>query len=357
MPTTPGVLAPAASPATGEEFAPLLRQVKEQGLLERRTGWYAAVIAVNALVLAALCLGVLAAGGSWWVLALAPPLAVFSARTGFIGHDSGHSQIASSRRVNRLLGLIHGNLMLGMSSAWWNDKHNRHHANPNHVDKDPDVGAGVMVWTQAQAEGREGLSDWLSRNQARLFFPLLLLEGIALKVSSIQMVMSGKGWDRRGRARALEAALLACHFAGYTALLAAAMPLGRAVAFVAIHQALFGLHLGCVFAPNHKGMEMPDPDGERWGHLRRQVLTSRNVHGGRLTDWFMGGLNYQIEHHLFPSMPRPNLGRAQGLVRRHCGQAGISYAETGLVDSLRQAVRYIHAVGAPLREQRRGRRR
>ncbi|UCM91576.1 fatty acid desaturase family protein [Streptomyces marincola] len=333
-----------------DEFAPLLRQVKGRELLARRTGWYAAGIAIDLTVFAALVAGVVLVGDSWWTILLAVPLALFSTRIAFFGHDAGHSQIAASRRVNRGLGLVLGNLLLGMSSAWWNDKHNRHHANPNHLDKDPDVGEGVMVWTQAQAAKRVGFARWLTRNQARLFFPLLLLEGIALKVASVQMVASDKGWDRQGRARFVEGLLLALHLIGYVALLATTMSLGKALLFAFVHQALFGLHLGSVFAPNHKGMEMPDPAGERWGHLRRQVLTSRNVRGGRVTDWMMGGLNYQIEHHLFPSMPRPHLRIVRPVVQQYCAETGVRYTETGLIDSYRQALTHMHEVGAPLRK-------
>ncbi|RBM16653.1 acyl-CoA desaturase [Streptomyces sp. PT12] len=333
-----------------DEFSPLLREIKGQSLLHRRFGWYTAGIALNSVVLAALVVGILLVGDSWWNLLLAVPLALFSTRTAFFGHDAGHSQIASTRRTNRLLGLWHGNLLLGMSSAWWNDKHNRHHANPNHVDKDPDVGEGVLVWTQMQAEKREGINRWLTRNQAWLFFPLLLLEGFALKVASFRMVFSREGWERQGRARATEITLLAVNLVAYITLLAVAMSPGKAVLFALIHHMLFGLHLGCVFAPNHKGMEMPDPDAEqRWGHLRRQVLTSRNVRGGLVTDWMMGGLNYQIEHHLFPNMPRPNLRLARPTVQRYCQENGLSYAETGLIDSYRQALRHMHDVGEPLR--------
>ncbi|GAA2403001.1 acyl-CoA desaturase [Streptomyces glaucosporus] len=356
MPRTTRPAAPDRSPGPpvgaaegGSEFAPLLRQVREQGLLERRTGWYATGIAVNALALAAVAAGTVLLGHSWWVLALALPFSVLWARTAFIGHDAGHAQIAASRRVNRAIGLVHGNLLLGMSRMWWNDKHNRHHANPNHVDKDPDVGVGVLVWTQRQAAGREGVARWLTRHQARLFLPLLLLEGVALKAASVRMLWAGEGERRRGRERALEGALILAHLTGYTALLLSAMPAGRALAFAAVHHALFGLHLGCSFAPNHKGMEMPDPDGEPWGHLRRQVLTSRNVRGGAVVDWLLGGLNHQIEHHLFPSMPRPHLRLARPLVRRHCRALGVPYTETGLWDSYAQALRHMHEVGAPLR--------
>ncbi|MEV5610120.1 acyl-CoA desaturase [Streptomyces sp. NPDC052225] len=331
-------------PEAGSEFTPLLRAVKGQGLLGRRTGWYVRTIVVHGLCLAGVVTGMALIGGSWWVLALAPVLAVLCARTAFIGHDAGHAQITANRSVSRLIGLIHGNLLLGMSCAWWNDKHSRHHANPNHIEKDPDVAADVLVFTSEQAATRVGFRGWLTRHQAWLFFPLTLLEGLALKVYGFQDLRR-----QSGRERLVEGAFLVAHVAGYVALLLLTMPLSHALVFAALHQALFGLHLGMAFAPNHKGMEMPDPDGDKWGHLRRQVLTSRNIKGGVLTDWFLGGLNYQIEHHLFPSMPRPHLRLAQSLVKAHCRDLGIPFVETGLVDSYRQALRHMYEVGEPLR--------
>ncbi|MFD7530061.1 fatty acid desaturase family protein [Streptomyces sp. NPDC059849] len=331
-------------PAQGSDFAPLLRAVKGQGLLERRTGWYAAGIAVNLIALGAVITGMVLLGNTWWTLLLALPLAVFWSRTAFVGHDAGHAQIAGDRRVGRAIGLVHANLLLGMNEAWWNDKHVRHHANPNHIDKDPDVGVGALVWTQKQAAQREGFARWLTRNQARLFFPMLLLEGIALKISGFQYLRRQPAGER-----ALAALLLVAHLGLYATLLLTVLSPGKAVVFALVHHALFGLHLGMAFAPNHKGMEMPDPDGDRWGHLQRQVLTSRNVRGGILTDWFLGGLNYQIEHHLFPSMPRPHLRLAQPMVRAHCESLGMPYAETGLIESYRQALQHMHEVGEPLR--------
>jgi fatty acid desaturase len=336
---------PDGPPGAGSEFAPLLRQIKEAGLLRRRTGYYALMIGGNLLAFAAVWVAVALVGGSgsWWVLALAVPAAVLSARTAFVGHDAGHRQIAASRGANRALALFHGNLLLGMGASWWTDKHNRHHANPNHIGKDPDVEVGALVWTRAQAVERQGFARFLTKYQAWLFFPMLLLEGLALKVSSLQDL-------RRlpARQRAIEGGLLVAHLAGYAALLLTTLPLGQAIAFAALHHALFGVHLGCSFAPNHKGMAMPE-EGARWGHLRRQVLTSRNVRGNPCTDFLLGGLNYQVEHHLVPSMARPNLRRAQPLVREHCRRLGVLYTETGLFDSYAQALAHMNSVGAPLR--------
>ncbi|MFC4960392.1 fatty acid desaturase family protein [Streptomyces mauvecolor] len=348
MPQPATGLGAPAEPRAGSEFAPLLKTVKGQGLLDRRTGWYATRIAVNLLALAATVTGMVLTGDTWWNLLLAVPLSVFWARSAFFGHDAGHAQITRGKGAGRLIGLFHSDLLLGMSYAWWNDKHNRHHANPNHIDKDPDVGVGALVWTQRQAEQREGFARWLTRNQARLFFPMLLLEGIALKVYGFQDLKR-----QPPRERAVEAPLLIAHLVGYATLLLSVMSPGKALVFALMHHALFGLHLGMTFAPNHKGMEMPDPNDpgdSGWGHLRRQVLTSRNVRGGFLTDWFLGGLNYQIEHHLFPNMPRPHLRLAQPMVRAHCAALGVPYAETSLTDSYRQALEHMHEVGAPLRK-------
>lgn len=333
------------SPTRGSDFSPLLREIKSAGLLERRTAAYAMAIGINVALMGITWAGIAVIGASWWVLLLAIPLGIFTTRAAFFGHDAGHQQIACSRKLHDWIGMLHGNLLLGMSYAWWNDKHNRHHANPNHTDKDPDVGEGILVWTMEQAEGREGLFGWLTRNQARIFFPLLTLEGFNLKVSSIRFLLE------RRRTERTELGLMAAHLGLYFGALFVIMSPGQAVLFALIHHMVFGLHLGSVFAPNHKGMEMPDDD-TNWGHLDKQVLTSRNVNGGVVTDWMMGGLNYQIEHHLFPSMPRANLRFAQPIVRSYCESIEMPYISTTLIDSYRMGLTHMHEVGAELRNER-----
>jgi fatty acid desaturase len=233
--------------------------------------------------------------------------------------------------------VIAGNLAIGMSYGYWMDKHTKHHANPNHDDLDPDVGPGVLVWTPEAARGK----GFLTRYQAYFFFPLLTLLGLSLKRDSVHALLNGTVKRRR-----LEATLLGAHVAGYLGALFLVLTPLQAVAFLVVHQALFGVYLGLTFAPNHKGM--PHPDGTE-DYLRKQVLTSRNVRGGRLVDVALGGLNYQIEHHLFPAMPSPNLRQAQPIVQRYCAEIGVPYEATGLIDSYAQALRHLHTVGAALR--------
>ncbi len=132
-------------------------------------------------------------------------------------------------------------------------------------------------------------------------------------------------------------------------MLLAVLPIGKAAAFAAVQLGVFGLLLGASFAPNHKGMPIVPAD-TRIDFLQRQVLMSRNVHGGPVTDVAMGGLNYQIEHHLFPNMPRPNLRRAQPLVREFCHRKQVTYTETSLISSYGIVIRYLNSVGRPDRD-------
>jgi fatty acid desaturase len=325
------------------EYTQLSRQIKQAGLLDRQRGWYAAKIGLNLALLAAGGIAFFLLGESWWQLLTAAYLAVVATQIAFVGHDAGHRQIFRSRRANDLVGLVHANLLVGFSFGWWVPKHNAHHSNPNDEDLDPDIGIAVLAFTAAQARGKRGLARVIARSQAFLFFPLLLLEAAHLHVASVRSIIRG-----RGRANVAEGLLLLVHAAAYvTALLLVLTPL-QAVAFAVVQQGLFGLYLGCSFAPNHKGMPTLT-EADELDFLRRQVLTSRNVRGSRFVDFLLGGLNYQIEHHLFPNMPRPNLRHAQPLVREFCRQHNLPYTEATLFGSYAEALRHLHAVGAPLR--------
>jgi fatty acid desaturase len=329
--------------ARWSDYTKLSRQIKQAGLLDRRRGYYTAKLVLNLGLIVAGGVAFVALGDSWWQLLVAAYLAVVSTQVAFVGHDAGHRQIFRSRRANDLVGLVHANLLSGVSFDWWVAKHNRHHSNPNHEDLDPDIGIAALAFTARQATDKRGLVRVVARYQAFLFFPLLLLEAAHLHLASIKAILRG-----RGRANAIEALLLIVHVAGYVTVLLLVLSPPRAAAFVLVQQGLFGLYLGCSFAPNHKGMPTLT-EAEELDFLHRQVLTSRNVRGSRLVDFVLGGLNYQIEHHLFPNMPRPNLRHAQPLVRAFCQQHQIDYSEASLLGSYADALRHLHAVGAPLR--------
>jgi fatty acid desaturase len=337
--------APLTGP--GSDYARLSRSVRAAGLLRRRPGYYSVKIAVNLLLLAAGWAAFFLLGRSWWQLLVAVFLAVMFTQTGFIGHDAGHRQISGSKRTDDLIGRIHGNLLIGLSYGWWTSKHNRHHAHPNQFGRDPDIGGRAIALTRDQARARHGIGSWLAGYQAWLFFPMLLLEGFHLHAAGARSLLRRRGSTT---VKLVDGGLLAAHIIGYLAAVFLVLSPVQAVAFVLVQQGLFGVYLGCSFAPNHKGMPVLGEE-EKTDFLRRQVITSRNIRGGWLTDLALGGLNYQIEHHLFPSMPRPSLRHAREPVRAFCAQHGIAYRDSGFFASYAQVLRHLHAVGGSLRPE------
>jgi fatty acid desaturase len=329
----------------GSDFAPLRRQIAAARLLDRRYGHYAIRIVVTLAAYVGAWWVAALLGDSWLQLIVAGVLGVVFTQIGFLGHDGGHQQVMRSRRGNDVIGIVAADLLIGLSYGWWLDKHNRHHAKPNHEGHDPDIGDGVLAFTTGQVAARTGaVGRFIIRYQAWLFFPLLTLEGLNLHVASVRQLLTGKC----RRYRRLELALFGAHSVGYLAAVFLLMPPALGIAFIGVHQAAFGLYMGCSFAPNHKGMPT-FCEGEQLDFLRRQVLTSRNVRGGWLTDFALGGLNYQVEHHLFPNMPRPSLRRAQSIVRDYCREHHVPYTEVSLIASYRAALAHLHQLGEPLR--------
>lgn len=323
------------------DYRELVDHVRGLGLLDKRTRYYAFKISVTVAAYGCGWAGFVAVGNSWWTLAVAVSLAMLFTQVVFIGHDAGHMQVTGSARTNRLVGLVVGDALTGVSFGWWVPKHNAHHAHPNELGRDPDIAAGGLSFTVAgdAVAGRAGWARWFVRRQAWFFFPLLMLQGLGLHVSGVQAVMRS-----RGRTARAEVLLLGLHGAVYLTAIFWVLSPGKALAFLALQQGLFGLYLGCSFAPNHKGMPLVDRDAVE-SYLTRQVITARNVRGGAVATFLLGGLNYQIEHHLFPSMPRPNLRRVQSVVRAYCSEHALPYSEDTLVGSFGRILRYLDTAG------------
>jgi fatty acid desaturase len=179
------------------------------------------------------------------------------------------------------------------------------------------------------------------RHQGKLFYPALMLEGVNLHVKSIGSLL-GKG---RVSGRATELTMIGLRLSIYVAAVFWVLPFGMAFAFLGVQLAVFGFYMGASFAPNHLGLPIIPRDA-KLDFLRKQVLTSRNISGGWRASAFMGGLNYQIEHHLFPNMPRPHLARAREIVREYCETIDVPYHETTLMTAWITVQKYMTRVGS-----------
>jgi fatty acid desaturase len=333
-------------PRFAKEYAELKHQVKDAGLLDRQPFYYMFKFIILLLLLAvsiSICFFVKPFG---FQLLNAAFLAIITTQLGLLGHSAGHRQIFKSTRKNDIVGLIAGNLLVGLDIEWWIERHNKHHSNPNQHGVDPDVYIPIIAFAPEDLQGKGKMLLSLMRYQAYFFFPMLSLALIDMHINSIKYM-----FKRDLKYAFAERLLLFLHFVLYFGLLFTCFNIWQAIIFMLVHHILSGVYQGSIFAPNHKGMPVLEKDSQM-DFLHRQILTARNVYAHPVTDFWYGGLNYQIEHHLFPSMAQNKLREAQFIVRAFCREHAISYYETNLWQSYQETLSSLHEVTAPLRHAR-----
>jgi len=314
------------------------------GLLRRTPWFYRGVAALILLGFGGAITGFIMFGESWFQLLIAAALGILFTQVAFLAHEAAHRTIMRTGPENDRLARVLGGIA-GMSYSWWDSKHSRHHANPNQVGKDPDIEVDTISFTEEDAAKARGLRRLITRRQGWLFFPLLTLEGLNLHYVGVKHLVTKRGV----KGRWTELGTLAARFAVLLVPVFVLLPPGMAFAFVGVELAVFGVYMGATFAPNHKGMPQI-PHGVKMDFFSKQVRTSRNIRGGWWATWLMGGLNYQIEHHLFPSMPRPHLAKAREIVREYCRTLDVPYTETSLGHSYRIVIEYLNRVGLAARD-------
>ena len=334
---------------TVSQFTEILNRVRNAGLLSKKPSFYIfrligiSVIA-SGLWIAGGFLGLLVDQHWAWIFGaflVVGLLGVLAAQYGFIAHEAAHRQIFKSNRANDWAGLILANLFAGLSYGFWLRKHNKHHQKPNQIGEDPDIAIRVLSFTVESRDEKKGVERWFSNRQG-FFFPLLLLfTGFDLLLDSLASL---KRKDRKIGTRSLEFALMLFRQTGPYVVLTLMFGWAWAIALWFFMMLMFGFFMGAAFAPNHKGMPLV-PKDSKIDFFQRQVLTSRNIRGSWLTDNLMGGLNYQVEHHLFPSMARPNLAKAHKIVVEYCKENAIPLVEMNLLSSYMVVMRYLNDVG------------
>ncbi|MEV8220717.1 acyl-CoA desaturase [Microbacterium sp. NPDC077391] len=329
----------AEFPPMAHAYKQVSQVVRETGLLQRTSWFYIFVAAGIALALGGAVTGFILLGDSWFQLLIAAALGIIFTQIAFLSHEAAHRQILTSGPANfKLARILAGSI--GMSYSWWDSKHTKHHGNPNQVGKDPDIEVDTISFLEEDAAKSRGLVRLITRKQGWLFFPLLTLEGLNLHYIGLKHLFTKK----KVKGRWTELGIIALRFAIILIPVFTMLPLGMAFAFMGVQLAVFGVYMGASFAPNHKGMPIIDPHA-RLDFFSKQVRTSRNIRGGWWATALMGGLNYQVEHHLFPSMPRPHLSKARAIVRDYCASNNVPYTETSLGRSYAIVIEYLNRVG------------
>lgn len=264
---------------------------------------------------------------SYWALALwALLFSFFSVQIAGILHDAGHRAIFQSTRNNDIIGTICG-AMLAMVHHNWRIRHNTHHAHTNEETVDPDINIPLLSFTQERFQSKTGIAKFLRPYQVFFYFPIGMLINFALRIEGVgyfRRNLQPSNWWRIG-------IYLIGLFAWFV-LPFVIFDFGKGLFVFAFIHLLMGLYAWNIFAPNHKGNPHFEK-GVKFSFFEHQVLTSRNIHGHPLTDIFYMGLNYQIEHHLFPNCPRNKLKLIVPHVQKLCRQLKLEYEQVSVLES------------------------
>lgn len=327
----------------------LLNKIKAENLLRKIPSFYIKRLIFISIIASSLWVAVylISLSSNAWVTLLAIPVmmlqGIIAAQYGFIAHEAAHRQVFRDNHVNDKVGMILANLFAGLSYGFWMNKHNRHHNKPNQIGYDPDIDITVISFTTESLEEKKGLEHLLSKNQGWLFPFLLTMTGFHILIDSF-IALGRKDKDKRLSHKTAEFSMMLIRQSAPIVILFLLFPPFWALGLWLAMFMMFGLFMGGAFAPNHKGMPLVAKDA-RVDFFERQVLTSRNIKSSWLTDNLMGGLNFQVEHHLFPSMARPFLKRTHKIVKDYCTEKGIPLVETGLFESYSIIIKHLNKVG------------
>ncbi|XP_011897493.1 fatty acid desaturase 3 isoform X4 [Macaca nemestrina] len=248
-------------------------------------------------------------------------------------HDLGHASIFKKSRWNHVAQKFVMGQLKGFSAHWWNFRHFQHHAKPNIFHKDPDVTvAPVFLLGESSVEYGKKKRRYLPYNQQHLYFFLIgppLLTLVNFEVENLAYMLVCMQWADLLWAASFYARFFLSYLPFY------GVP-GVLLFFVAV-RVLESHWFVWITQMNHIPKEIGHEKHRDWASS--QLAATCNVEPSLFTNWFSGHLNFQIEHHLFPRMPRHNYSRVAPLVKSLCAKHGLSYEVkpflTALVDIVR----------------------
>jgi len=268
-----------------------------------------------------------------WYIISACALALCWQQLGWLTHEFCHHQPFKNRRLNDWASLILGNVAQGFSRDWWKDKHNIHHAATNIVDQDGDIDLAPLIAMVPSdiRKYRKPLERLVLRivPYQHLYFTLALpwLRASWTSQSIVHVISAPKSDYKKDQMHANDERIgIALHWL-WVLLQLYFLPTNtlRLIYFI-ISQFGGGFLIALVVTYNHNScIKFSEQSRLLNNFAALHILTTRNMNPSPLVDWFWGGLNYQIEHHLFPTMPRPNLNRCSKLVKQFCVDNDLPY--------------------------------
>jgi fatty acid desaturase len=320
-----------------QDLGTLREELRAAGMFSRHEARSWLEIGAMAAAVAACLVGIATFG---WIAAifLVPPAAILSTSIAMEGHEGSHRSFSDSPLRNTIVAYLVFPLFAGLSPLYWRYKHDRmHHGHPNVEGVDPDIAPFPFVSSQRDHARSGPKARWFQRHMQKwLFWPMSTLMTIGMRRSSMLYLLRYP--NKREPAWSLDVACIVVHYVAWLVVPAFVWGLFPVLAVYAALWGLVGVCLALVFAPAHMGMPIVADQHHDWVH---QLETTRNLEMPRIVSFFFMGLDYQVEHHLFPKIPRHKLPEAARITRAWCERNGIVYQSMPYGAALVDAARFM----------------
>lgn len=298
----------------------LRRRAREAGVFEGRPWFYPVKVLICTIAFAGSFAGLLAVRpGALWALCIVVS-AMSMLHFGMLGHECGHYAISRRRWVNELWGYVGMSVVCGLSFSYWRAAHNVHHRSVQVEGVDPDIAYSTVSMYEAAALSARGLPRLFLPLQPYYFWPATLFFWVPMRFEGIVNLF------RKPEESRLDRLLLLVHYSLWLLLPSLVLGPGLAVIDYVVASCLLGATTASLFAVNHIGLPTVKPGERRTTAMRYQIETTRNVDNHPFFDNFFSGLNFHIEHHLFPNVGHDRLRLCHTVTRRFCEEHGIPYS-------------------------------
>ncbi|XP_052211630.1 acyl-lipid (9-3)-desaturase-like [Diospyros lotus] len=315
-----------------KDYRRLVMEFSKMGLYEKKGHGVLASFCFMAMLFVVSVLGLLWCDNTWVHLFSGGLMGFLWIQSGWIGHDSGHYQVMPTKGLNRFVQILTGNCLAGISIAWWKWNHNAHHISCNSLDFDPDLQHMPVFAVSShffksltscfyeRKMNFDAVSRFLVSYQHWTFYPVMCLARINLYAQSFVLLLSKRKVPDRGQ----EILGIFAFWIWYPLLVSCLPNWGERVMFVVASFTVTGIqHIQ--FCLNHfsSNVYVGPPTANDW--FEKQTRGTLNIACSSWMDWFHGGLQFQVEHHLFPRMPRCHLRKISPFVKDLCRKHNLPY--------------------------------